>query len=218
MGPAEPVRPVYSAPRSATPGKRVALATRVSPLPGISQSVGNKISSETPECKVEIETLNNWSNLHIDFLINVEGGARIPAVEMVKWKPVERPFPVKPKSVSMSGEFQRWHTIRDLQDAEDATLKSSPCRGQMESCSIARLECNVFLQALAPGLEQVVFAKMVTPIYIPSYDSYYSAMLTPTEISDPIVLWSLRWESVLPITQPSTLGQKAPLLGTATLV
>ncbi|KAL0601544.1 Protein GVQW1 [Plecturocebus cupreus] len=55
MGPAEPVRPVYSAVGSAAPGagkravpaKRVALATRVSPLPGISRSVGNKNSSES---------------------------------------------------------------------------------------------------------------------------------------------------------------------------
>ncbi|KAL0609092.1 hypothetical protein AAY473_021379 [Plecturocebus cupreus] len=55
MGPAESVCPVYSAPGSATPGtgkraapaKRVALATRVAPLPGISRSVGNKNSSES---------------------------------------------------------------------------------------------------------------------------------------------------------------------------
>ncbi|KAL0592901.1 hypothetical protein AAY473_037142 [Plecturocebus cupreus] len=54
MGRAEPVRPVYSAPGSAAPGagktaapaKRVMLATRVAPLPGISQSVRNKNSSE----------------------------------------------------------------------------------------------------------------------------------------------------------------------------
>ncbi|KAL0605924.1 Histone demethylase UTY [Plecturocebus cupreus] len=54
MGPAEPIRPVYSAPGSAVPGagkraapaKRVALATRVASLPGISRSVGNKNSSE----------------------------------------------------------------------------------------------------------------------------------------------------------------------------
>ncbi|KAL0603857.1 histone H3.3 [Plecturocebus cupreus] len=54
MGPAEPVRPVYSAAGSAVPGadkraapaKRVALPTRVAPLPGISRSVGNKNSSE----------------------------------------------------------------------------------------------------------------------------------------------------------------------------
>ncbi|KAL0614965.1 hypothetical protein AAY473_015416, partial [Plecturocebus cupreus] len=38
MGPAEPVRPVYSAPGSAALAKRVALATRVAPLPGISRS------------------------------------------------------------------------------------------------------------------------------------------------------------------------------------
>ncbi|KAL0621185.1 DNA mismatch repair protein Msh2 [Plecturocebus cupreus] len=37
MGPAEPVRPVYSAPGSAAPAKRVALATRVASLPGISR-------------------------------------------------------------------------------------------------------------------------------------------------------------------------------------
>ncbi|KAL0626696.1 hypothetical protein AAY473_000005 [Plecturocebus cupreus] len=54
MGPAEPVRPVYSAPGSATlsagktaaPAKRVAPATRVASPPGISRSVGNKNSSE----------------------------------------------------------------------------------------------------------------------------------------------------------------------------
>ncbi|KAL0588890.1 hypothetical protein AAY473_039905, partial [Plecturocebus cupreus] len=54
MGPAEPVRPVYSALGSAAPGaskkaapaKRVALATRVASLPGLSRSVGNKNSSE----------------------------------------------------------------------------------------------------------------------------------------------------------------------------
>ncbi|KAL0612453.1 hypothetical protein AAY473_019085 [Plecturocebus cupreus] len=53
MGPAEPVRPVYSAPGSAAlgagktaPVKRVALVTRVVPLPGITRSVGNKNLSE----------------------------------------------------------------------------------------------------------------------------------------------------------------------------
>ncbi|KAL0608181.1 UPF0764 protein C16orf89 [Plecturocebus cupreus] len=57
MVPAEPVRPVYSvlgsaapgASKTAAPAKRVALATRVSPLPGISQSVGNKNSSESQQ-------------------------------------------------------------------------------------------------------------------------------------------------------------------------
>ncbi|KAL0612088.1 Protein PPP5D1 [Plecturocebus cupreus] len=59
MGPAEPVPLVYSAPGSAAlgsaepgadkraaPAKRVALATCVASLPGISRSVGNKNSSE----------------------------------------------------------------------------------------------------------------------------------------------------------------------------
>ncbi|KAL0628506.1 hypothetical protein AAY473_001826 [Plecturocebus cupreus] len=54
MGPAEPIRPIYSALGSAAPGaskraapaKRVALATRVASLPGLSRSVGNKNSSE----------------------------------------------------------------------------------------------------------------------------------------------------------------------------
>ncbi|KAL0627283.1 hypothetical protein AAY473_000592 [Plecturocebus cupreus] len=59
MGPAEPVPPVYSslgsvalgsaapgADKRAAPAKRVALATRVASLPGISRSVGNKNSSE----------------------------------------------------------------------------------------------------------------------------------------------------------------------------
>ncbi|KAL0588615.1 Serine/threonine-protein kinase PAK 3 [Plecturocebus cupreus] len=45
-GTAEPVCPVYSAPGSAVLAKRVALATHVSPLLGISRSVGNKNSSE----------------------------------------------------------------------------------------------------------------------------------------------------------------------------
>ncbi|KAL0613771.1 Receptor-type tyrosine-protein phosphatase mu, partial [Plecturocebus cupreus] len=56
MGPAEPVRPVYSAPgstalgagKTAAPVKRVAPATRVASPPGISRSVGNKNSSERP--------------------------------------------------------------------------------------------------------------------------------------------------------------------------
>ncbi|KAL0627636.1 Cubilin [Plecturocebus cupreus] len=60
MGPAEPVRPVYSALGSAAPGagkraalaKRVALATRVASLPGLSRSVGNKNSSE--KCPVRL--------------------------------------------------------------------------------------------------------------------------------------------------------------------
>ncbi|KAL0619050.1 Cyclin-dependent kinase 13, partial [Plecturocebus cupreus] len=54
MGPAEPVRPVYStlgsaelgAGKTAAPAKRVALATRVASLLGLSRSVGNKNSSE----------------------------------------------------------------------------------------------------------------------------------------------------------------------------
>ncbi|KAL0629805.1 DNA damage-induced apoptosis suppressor protein [Plecturocebus cupreus] len=58
MGPAEPVRPVYSelgsaalgASKTAAPTKRVALATCVAPLLGISQSVGNKNSSNCPKC------------------------------------------------------------------------------------------------------------------------------------------------------------------------
>lgn len=36
-----------------------------------------------PECKVEIEILNNCSNLHKDFLINVVGEVRVLLVEMV---------------------------------------------------------------------------------------------------------------------------------------
>ncbi|KAL0628520.1 hypothetical protein AAY473_001840 [Plecturocebus cupreus] len=67
MGPAEPVRPVYSAPGSAAPAKRVALATRVASLPGLSRSVGNKNSSESGvllllprlECNGMILTLRN---------------------------------------------------------------------------------------------------------------------------------------------------------------
>ncbi|KAL0594295.1 Teneurin-3 [Plecturocebus cupreus] len=53
MGPAEPVpyalhqeAPRWGAGKTAAPAKRVALATRVSPLPGIFRSVGNKNSSE----------------------------------------------------------------------------------------------------------------------------------------------------------------------------
>ncbi|KAL0607129.1 hypothetical protein AAY473_023731 [Plecturocebus cupreus] len=54
MGPAEPDHPVYSAPGSATLGRRQNsragqkshAGDRVAPLPGISRSVGNKNSSE----------------------------------------------------------------------------------------------------------------------------------------------------------------------------
>ncbi|KAL0601380.1 putative uncharacterized protein CCDC28A-AS1 [Plecturocebus cupreus] len=54
MGPAEPIRPVYSAPgsaalgagKTAAPAKKVAPATRVASPPGLSRSVGNKNSSE----------------------------------------------------------------------------------------------------------------------------------------------------------------------------
>ncbi|KAL0596412.1 hypothetical protein AAY473_034360 [Plecturocebus cupreus] len=42
-----PPSPAHSAPRSAAPAKRVALATCVAPSPGISQSVGIKYSSAT---------------------------------------------------------------------------------------------------------------------------------------------------------------------------
>ncbi|KAL0613115.1 Mucosa-associated lymphoid tissue lymphoma translocation protein 1 [Plecturocebus cupreus] len=55
MGPAEPVHPVYSALGSAAPAKRVTLATRVAPLPGISWSVGNKNSLENLEqCSLKV--------------------------------------------------------------------------------------------------------------------------------------------------------------------
>ncbi|KAL0599410.1 Protein PPP5D1 [Plecturocebus cupreus] len=55
MGPAEPVRlytphgeaPHWGTGKTAAPAKRVELATRVSPLPGISRSVGNKNLSES---------------------------------------------------------------------------------------------------------------------------------------------------------------------------
>ncbi|KAL0624214.1 hypothetical protein AAY473_007931 [Plecturocebus cupreus] len=55
MGPAKPVRPYtphwealrWGTSKTAAPAKRVALTTRVAPLLGISQSVGNKNSSET---------------------------------------------------------------------------------------------------------------------------------------------------------------------------
>ncbi|KAL0611535.1 hypothetical protein AAY473_018159 [Plecturocebus cupreus] len=63
MGPADPVRPIYSAPGSAAPvagkraapAKRVALVTRVASLPGLSRSVGNKNSSETLQALWEAE-------------------------------------------------------------------------------------------------------------------------------------------------------------------
>ncbi|KAL0604716.1 hypothetical protein AAY473_026714 [Plecturocebus cupreus] len=67
MGPAEPVRPCTlhrEAPRwgtgkTAASAKRVALATRVAPLLGISQSVGNKNSSEN---KVSLLLGLEWCN------------------------------------------------------------------------------------------------------------------------------------------------------------
>ncbi|KAL0628171.1 Phosphatidylinositol 3-kinase regulatory subunit alpha [Plecturocebus cupreus] len=52
-----PYTPHWEAPRwgagkTAAPAKRVALATRVAPLPGISRSVGNKNSSEISLCRL----------------------------------------------------------------------------------------------------------------------------------------------------------------------
>ncbi|KAL0588232.1 UPF0764 protein C16orf89 [Plecturocebus cupreus] len=55
MGPAKPIRPYtphreapcWGTGKRATPAKRVTLATRVAPLPGVSESVGNKNSSES---------------------------------------------------------------------------------------------------------------------------------------------------------------------------
>ncbi|KAL0604044.1 hypothetical protein AAY473_026042 [Plecturocebus cupreus] len=57
MGPAEPVRPVYFVLGSAAPGasKRVAPATRVASLPGLSRSVGNKNSSEKSSSVARLE-------------------------------------------------------------------------------------------------------------------------------------------------------------------
>ncbi|KAL0627160.1 hypothetical protein AAY473_000468 [Plecturocebus cupreus] len=67
MGPAEPIRPVYSTLGSATPSagkraaltKRVALATHVSSLLGLSRSVGNKNSSET------FDQMMSWKNTEL---------------------------------------------------------------------------------------------------------------------------------------------------------
>ncbi|KAL0602717.1 hypothetical protein AAY473_028917, partial [Plecturocebus cupreus] len=63
MGPAEPDRPVYSAPgstalgagKTAAPAKRVAPETRVASPPGISRSVGNKNSSEKSRSIARLE-------------------------------------------------------------------------------------------------------------------------------------------------------------------
>ncbi|KAL0610670.1 putative uncharacterized protein C8orf44 [Plecturocebus cupreus] len=61
MGPAKPVRPVYSALGRAAPAKRVTLATRVASLLGLSRSVGNKNSSETLwEAVVGSHEVRSW--------------------------------------------------------------------------------------------------------------------------------------------------------------
>ncbi|KAL0622776.1 NANOG neighbor homeobox [Plecturocebus cupreus] len=52
-------KPRWGAGKTAAPAKRVALATRVSPLPGISRSVGNKNSSETIAKYHTMSDLNN---------------------------------------------------------------------------------------------------------------------------------------------------------------
>ncbi|KAL0618235.1 hypothetical protein AAY473_010896 [Plecturocebus cupreus] len=72
MGPAEPVRPAHSALGSATPGaskratpaKRVALATHVASLPGLSRSVGNKNSLEIIQEQVWGEGPNTSLLIH----------------------------------------------------------------------------------------------------------------------------------------------------------
>ncbi|KAL0589217.1 LOW QUALITY PROTEIN: hypothetical protein AAY473_040234 [Plecturocebus cupreus] len=63
MGPAEPVGPIYSALGSAAPAKRVALVTRVAPLPGISRSVGNKNSSEKSHSVARCQAGVQWRYL-----------------------------------------------------------------------------------------------------------------------------------------------------------
>ncbi|KAL0613717.1 Zinc finger protein [Plecturocebus cupreus] len=88
MGPAEPVRPVYSTPgsaalgagKTAAPAKRVAPATRVASPPGISRSVGNKNSSESLEEKLISSSvwLMYWQN-GLTLLPRLEGSGTISA-------------------------------------------------------------------------------------------------------------------------------------------
>ncbi|KAL0629303.1 hypothetical protein AAY473_002628, partial [Plecturocebus cupreus] len=82
MGPAEPIRlytpPHWGTGKTAAPAKRVALVTRVAPLPGISRSVGKKNSSEKShfsprlECSSAISTTTSVSWVqavfHLSFL------------------------------------------------------------------------------------------------------------------------------------------------------
>ncbi|KAL0600280.1 Kalirin [Plecturocebus cupreus] len=88
MGPAKPDCPIYFALGSAVPGrrqnshtrpaKRVTLATRVAPLPGISWSVGNKNSSESAQTKEKVKLLIQLADSFVE-------KGHIHATEIRKW-------------------------------------------------------------------------------------------------------------------------------------
>lgn len=57
-----------------------------------------------PECTVKIELLNNWPNPHFD---SVMDGGKAPLPEMIKWKSLELPLHVKPKSIQRLWESRK---------------------------------------------------------------------------------------------------------------
>ncbi|KAL0607149.1 Zinc finger protein [Plecturocebus cupreus] len=119
MGPAEPIRPVYSTLGRAAPAKRVTLATHVAPLPGLSQSVGIKNSlineSLRDQLLVTIQKTFTYTRTQAQHLF-------IILMECMK----------KKELVACSGH-------KELQDQEKRTKVAMY---SIESCSVAQIECS----------------------------------------------------------------------------